>query len=411
MISAFPLIALGLLVIIGNVLKRIFILKKIPDIIPLIFIGIIIGPVAGLISPSDFGIVGPIFSLMTLVIILFEGGVNLKIQQILHSLRGATLLAILTFLTTAILSAGMIMFFMGETRINALIFGCIIGGLSPAVVLPLMKQLTITDKTRTVLTIESALADVICIIAVISLLNIIQSHSFSLSYALIDLGTSFFVAIGTGCVGGVIWAVFRDKLKNIETIFTIPAQVCILYGITELLDGSGAISVLVFGVILGNLIFLEEITLCGIQYCPKNQLSVGEMELFTQLVDLLKTFFFIYIGISLVFVSPLIIAFCLGLVIIIHLFRIPIVIATLSSTIPRIDMQVVCGMVPKGLASAVLASIPVQYGVTGFEHLQPVIFTIIIISIFSSTIVVYVIEKKGNLEAQKNIEENNLIIS
>ena len=100
--TAVQLIALGLLVITGNVLKRVFIVKKIPDIILLIFIGIIIGPVAGLISPSDLGIIGPIFSLMTLVIILFEGGISLRVQEIVGSLRGATLLSVLTFLTTSI---------------------------------------------------------------------------------------------------------------------------------------------------------------------------------------------------------------------------------------------------------------------------------------------------------------------
>ncbi len=392
--TALPIIALGLLIIIGCILKRVFVLTKIPDIIPLIFIGIIIGPVAGLINPSDLGIVGPIFTLMTLVIILFEGGINLKVQEILGTLRGATFLSILSFMMTAILSAGMVMLVMGEDRMTALLFGCIIGGLSPAVVLPLIKQLTLTDKTRTILTIESALADVICIIVVISLLNIVESHTFSPVEAMINLGESFLVAIGAGLIGGIIWAVFRDRIKSIETIFTIPALVCILYGITELLNGSGAIAVLVFGIVLGNLCYLEQIIVNGITYCPTNSLSLKEVELFNQLADLLKTFFFIYIGISMVFVSPQILLFCLSVVCVIHLFRIPAVLVTISSSIPRFDSLIASGMIPKGLATAVLASLPIQYGVAGFEYLQPIVFTIIIISIFSSTIVVYILEKK-----------------
>jgi NhaP-type Na+/H+ or K+/H+ antiporter len=392
--TALPIIAFGLLIIIGCVLKRVFVLTKIPDIIPLIFIGIIIGPVAGLITPSDLGIVGPIFSLMTLVIILFEGGISLKFHEILGTLRGATVLSILTFMMTAILSAGLLMMVMGEDRMTALIFGCIIGGLSPAVVLPFIKQLTISDKTRTILTIESALADVICIIAVISLLNIVESHTFSPSEAMINLGESFLVAIGAGMIGGIFWVVFRDRIKSIETIFTIPALVCILYGITELLKGSGAISVLVFGIVLGNLCYLEKIVVGGITYCPTNSLSPKEVELFNQLADLLKTFFFIYIGISMVFVSPYMLLFCLVVVGIIHLFRIPAVLVTISPSIPRFDTLIASGMIPKGLATAVLASLPIQYGVANFDYLQPVVFTIIIISIFSSTIIVYILEKK-----------------
>jgi NhaP-type Na+/H+ or K+/H+ antiporter len=229
---------------------------------------------------------------------------------------------------------------------------------------------------------------------VISLLNIVVSDTFSPSQALVNLGGSFFIAFGTGSIGGIFWTVFRDRFKKIETIFTIPALVCILYGITEILEGSGAIAVFVFGIMLGNLGFLEQITLNGIQYFPKNHFRSEEVELFTQLVDLLKTFFFIYIGISLKFVSMNIILFCLLVIFIIHLFRIPAVMVTVSSGISRFDMQVICGLVPKGLASAVLVSLPVQYGITGFGEYQPVIFTIIIFSIFSSTIFAYIFQKK-----------------
>lgn len=402
MYTALPIIALGLLIITGCILKRVFILTKIPDIIPLIFIGIIIGPIAGLIHPSDLGIVGPLFSLMTLVIILFEGGISLKIQEIMGALRGAAFLSILTFLMTSILSAGMLMMVLGEDRMTALIFGCIIGGLSPAVVLPLIKQLSLTEKTRTILTIESALADVICIIVVISLLNIAQSHIFSPAEAMINLGESFLVAIGAGLIGGIFWAVFRDRIKNIETIFTIPALVCILYGCTELLNGSGAIAVLVFGIVLGNLCYLEKIVVGGISYCPPNSLSTKEVELFTQMADLLKTFFFIYIGISMVFVSPQILLFCIAIVCVIHLFRIPAVLATISSQIPRFDSLIASGMIPKGLATAVLASLPVQYGQSDFTYLQPVIFTIIIMSIFSSTIIIFILDKMHGQEEDGN---------
>ena len=242
---------------------------------------------------------------------------------------------------------------------------------------------------------ECAIADVICIVSVISLLNIFESNTFSVGQALTNFGQSFFVVIGTGLIGGIFWASFRDRLKNIESIFTIPALVCILYGITELLQGSGAIAVLVFGIMLGNLSYLEQITMNGVQYFPKNQLSSKEVELFNQLVDLLKTFFFIYIGISLEFVSPEIILFCLGLLLIIHLFRIPVVMVTISSHIPRFDMFVASSMIPKGLASAVLASLPMQFGVEGAEKLQPIVFTIIILSICSSTIITYILDKNS----------------
>ncbi len=44
----------------------------------LIAIGIIIGPLMGFVSPSAFGVVGPLFTQVTLAIILFEGGLFLS---------------------------------------------------------------------------------------------------------------------------------------------------------------------------------------------------------------------------------------------------------------------------------------------------------------------------------------------
>lgn len=134
---------------------------------------------------------------------------------------------------------------------------------------------------------------------------------------------------------------------------------------------------LVFGIVLGNLCYLEKIVVGGITYCPTNSLSPKEVELFNQLADLLKTFFFIYIGISMVFVSPYMLLFCLVIVGIIHLFRIPVVLVTISPSIPRFDALIASGMIPKGLATAVLASLPIQYGIANFEYLQPVVFIIL----------------------------------
>jgi hypothetical protein len=52
-------------------------------------------------------------------------------------------------------------------------------------------------------------------------------------------------------------------------------------------------------------------------------------------------------------------------------------------------------MVPKGLAAAVLASIPYQMGIEGGEFIRDIIYAIILISITLTSILVYLVEKVG----------------
>ena len=85
---AIVVLFLGILIFLGNVFNRVFALTKIPDLLILIGIGILIGPVLGFITPEEFGIVGPLFATVTLAVILFEGGLHLKTATIRSAFRG-----------------------------------------------------------------------------------------------------------------------------------------------------------------------------------------------------------------------------------------------------------------------------------------------------------------------------------
>ncbi len=399
MITTIPIIGFGLLVLIGNLLKKAFVTKKIPDVIILIGIGVLIGPVFGFIAPEDLGIVGPVFATATLVILLFDGGIALQVRVIMGALRNAILLSFSTFLMTVIIAAGLFMAVFHVDQITGLIFGCVIGGSSSAVVIPLVRELSVSESTKTTLMIESALTDVYCIVSVLSLLELYQSAVFDIPLVFLQIGSSFFVAIGAGSVAGVIWVLFRDKVRPVESVFTVPAVVCILYGITELMNGSGAIAVLFFGIILGNANLLNAI-FREKEKPPLKNLSAGEVELFNQISDLLKTFYFIFVGISLRMATPIFIAFCALLVVILHVFRIPCVIGSVFPPNSE-DRWIVVAMIPKGLAAAVLASIVVLYDIPHAELIETLAYFVIIFSILSASVIAFVSERKRKKREEK----------
>ena len=55
------LIFLGLLVFSAHLFSMIFSKKKIPDVLLLLIIGVLIGPVLNLVTPEDFGSMGSVF--------------------------------------------------------------------------------------------------------------------------------------------------------------------------------------------------------------------------------------------------------------------------------------------------------------------------------------------------------------
>ncbi|MFO8021982.1 MAG: hypothetical protein R6U65_05920, partial [Perlabentimonas sp.] len=72
--NAFVIVFVGLIVFLSHLFTGIFQRKRIPDVLLLMIVGLVMGPLLGLVSPADFGVAGPVFTTITLVIILFEGG-------------------------------------------------------------------------------------------------------------------------------------------------------------------------------------------------------------------------------------------------------------------------------------------------------------------------------------------------
>ena len=84
---------IGLLIFTAHLFSEIFSRKRIPDVLFLIIIGLLIGPVFHWLSPDSLGNAGSLFSGITLVTILFESGTQLRFSALKDSFR-ARILAI-----------------------------------------------------------------------------------------------------------------------------------------------------------------------------------------------------------------------------------------------------------------------------------------------------------------------------
>nr|WP_319376531.1 cation:proton antiporter [uncultured Methanoregula sp.] len=393
--AAVTVLFLGLLIFLGNILSRFFTLTKIPDVLFLIAIGILVGPFLGLVTPSAFGVVGPLFTMVTLAIILFEGGLHITIETLKKAITGTTAITVANFVIITVICIAIMTYWAGFSIIEACMLGAILGGTSSAVVIPFTNYLNIRNDTKAILALESAISDVLCIVVLLPLLDVVKYQEFNIGHIIGNLLSSFLVAIIIGVIAGIWWSSVYHKLASIKSIFITPAFVFIVFGFVSLLGFSGAIAALALGLTFGNLNYFkaEKILPFLGDDVTQVELTPVETEFFAQLVSLLKTFFFIYIGISIHFTNMDIIYIGALLTIIIYLARIVIVWLTIPRNIPPSDAAIVAVMEPKGLAAAVLASLPLEAGVAAGQTIQDVTYIVIFFSILVCSILIFLLER------------------
>ncbi|MCP8307120.1 MAG: cation:proton antiporter [archaeon] len=76
-------ILVGIIVIIGFLGSYLFRKTGIPDVIILILLGALVGPVLNLVERSVLISVAPIFAALAITVILFDGGLNLNLYLVL----------------------------------------------------------------------------------------------------------------------------------------------------------------------------------------------------------------------------------------------------------------------------------------------------------------------------------------
>ena len=392
-------LAVGALIFLAHLFSALFDKTRIPDVLPLVFLGVLLGPVLGWIKPEDFGKVGGVFTNIALVIILFESGLGLDLSSLRQSMMRGIWLTVVNFTLSMAVLAVMAHFLFGYSFPSALLLGAILGGTSSAVVIPMIQKINLGDSPRTALLLESTFSDVLCIVGTLGLLQAIQSTSVQPGVMVGQILASFLLSALIGAAGGFLWSMLLNRVRQLEnSTLTTPAFVFIIFGLTELLGYSGGIASLSFGIALGNINHFDFPVLRKMKSFKPIQLNPTERTLLSELVFLLKTFFFIYIGLNIQTRSLSAALVGLGLTLALFVLRIGVVYLSLPKTISRFDASIAAVLVPKGLAAAVLASIPLQRGLAEGGAIQEIVYAVILVSITVTSLLTYSIEK-GSLRA------------
>lgn len=388
------LLFLGILVFAANFFALIFSKQKIPDVLFLIMIGILLGPIFHIVSPQSFGSVGTAFTTITLVFILFDGGIGIKFDDLKKSYKPILSLTLISVFLSIIITI-IVGYCFHLSLLNSTIIGCILSGTAASVVIPLTQHLSIGSSTKTTLILESAVSDVICLILSLALIDAARLNT-SLDFGKItgNILSSFAFAIVFGVLGGIIWGSFLKRMRRFKnSMFLTPASVFIIYGVTDILNFSGAIAALTFGITIANLDDLPKKLARKFRISNNLSLNDKEKDFISEIGFFLKTVFFVYIGLSIPFNN--LHAMLIGLVITAFLLVQRIFVAKHFS--PKdsniFDKSVISFIIPKGLASAVLASIPEQYHLIGGTEIKDITFAVVLASMLFCSLMIILIEK------------------
>jgi len=394
-------IVLGLLIFCAHLFSAWFSRRRIPDVLLLMIIGIVIGPVTGWVSPEDLSKVGPVFASLTLLFILFDSGLDMKLDTIRTYWQGVVQVTFLSFITAMATVAVIGYYYIGLEITPALILGSTVAGTAAAIVIPLVAQMRVSERTRVTLTLESAISGVLCIVATLSFIQGYKSGSPTPGIVIGQVIASMLIAMLLGVAGGIVWSSFMHRIRKLQnSMFLTPAFIFVIYGFTEALGYSGAVAALAFGLVMGNPEYFSPSFLSRFKLQPMTPLLETEKGFFKELVFILKTYFFVYIGICIPFTNTT--ALLYGLAIAAALFVVRfIIIALVGRKNTSDDRLTVSMMIPKGLVSAVLASMPetvnIQAGYTvipGATTIKYVTYSVIFCSICICSILVLATSKR-----------------
>lgn len=374
------LLAAGVVIFLGVMGEAFFKRTGIPDVAFLMVLGVIIGPVLGIIGPEAVIHIVPFFAAVALIIIMFDGGLSLDFGHIAKVGHYASVLAFLGFVVSSVIVAALAHYVLSWHILDSVLLAVIVGGSSSVIVFGLVRNLRVSSEAKSMLSFESAVTDILSTIIAFVLFEAVLSGHFSPDLLGQTLGRAVVVGLILGLGVGVPWMYLTTRLRNAQHAYMLTLGVLfVLFFLANELGESGALTALVFGLMMGN----------KHHFARRLRFKLPRMgaqdPTHSQLTFLVRSFFFVFVGLLASFGRPEYVAFGVGAAVAIYAGRILVARAALGRRFSRLDRAAASAMIPRGLAAAVLATLPLTYGLPNAEAYPQIIFFVILASVVITT--------------------------
>lgn len=349
---------------------------KLPSILILLIVGFLAGPITGFLNPDELmgDILIPIVSI-TVAIILFEGGLSLKVKE-LPKIGGA-LLFLLTIgvLITGVIAASAAYFIIGLNWQIAILLGAILVVTGPTVIGPLLRHIRPTKKVAEILKWEGIVIDPIGALFSLLVFEAILIGGFKAASIVVLLSLSKTLLFG-GLVGFSFAWLLIIPLKK----FWIP----------DFLRETVTLSLVIGAFITSDLLQAESglfaTTLMGIVMANQKQVTVKHILEFKEILSvLIISFLFIILSarLELTVFENLSYTSLLFLIVLVFAARpISVFISTFNSEFSIKERIFLSWMAPRGIVAAAVASIfalrIAEKNIPQTEFIVPITFIVIV---------------------------------
>ena len=375
------LLAAGVVIFLGVAGEAFFKKTGIPDVAFLMILGVIIGPVLGIIQAEAVIQVVPYFAALALIIIMFDGGLNLDIKRIVKTAHYSFTLAIIGFILSVIIISLATHYVLEWTWLESILLASIVGGSSSAIVFGLVRNIRISEETKSILSFESAVTDILATIIAFILFEAVLAGHFDLQTLQETIGRAVVVGLVLGFGVGIPWMYISTKFGNAQHAYMLTLAILfVLFFLANSFGESGALTALVFGLMIGNKKHLSKILRFKVPKIERDDPTHN------QLTFLVRSFFFVFVGLMATFGQIEYVIFGVVVTIAVYVGRMSLVKAVLRKGFSKLDKSVTKSMIPRGLAAAVLATYPITMGLPNAELYPQMIFFIILSSVIITTI-------------------------
>ena len=384
MSSAVILGLVGGLLVVAFLANRVYGLTRIPDVLVLMMMGVLLGPGLGLVQAGTLAKTTNLLGTLAIILVLFEGGLELNLRDTLKHFPGSFLLATLAYIFSTVLVAAIVAKGLGLAWTDGLLVGALLGCTSSAVVLPVLQQLQAEEPVRVTLMLEASWGDVLAVLTVGLLLEM-HTHGGAVAQGLAHgLLNQVGVALLFAVLAGILWSRLLHVLseQRFWQVLTF-SMVLVLYAGMEALGANGLIAVLAFGLTLSNFPGVDPDL--GLSL-PVTQMAESQQALLTfhsELAFLVRTFFFVLIGavaeLGIFLEHPLLMAGTLGSLFLARWLAIH------SSRwawrgIAAHNRELIFWVMPRGLITVVLAFEVAQERGAGLKFVPGLAFAVILIT-------------------------------
>ncbi len=256
-------------ILIISVLAQWFAWKvKVPAILPLIVTGLLLGPVSTFLTPDGSKLLDgdQIFSgdllfafvSISVGVILFEGGLTLKLKEMRHQAGVVRNLLIVGPIITLIGGGVASHYLLGSDYRLAFLFGALIIVSGPTVVIPILRNVRPNERINNVLKWEGILIDPLGALMAVLVYEFIQSAQIE-NAETIEVLKAFFITVASGIFVGAVAALFlrwilqRNRIPSYLHNIVALGLVVFAFTFAEFISHeAGLMSTTFMGIILAN---------------------------------------------------------------------------------------------------------------------------------------------------------------